>query len=95
MFTDDINESGNVAGQIDGSDQRLRVFAAVERSTLAANHNINRAVIYRGDGLALGLDGSGAESPPTGTFTLCSGTSSRLILINNTGRVRIKEQSAC
>ncbi len=95
VFTDDINEAGNVAGQIDKSDQRLRIFEAAQRSTLEAESNINRAVVYLGDGLARGINGSGTETLSTGTFTLCSGTSARSIVINNTGRARVKELSAC
>lgn len=90
VFVDNTHVAGNSPGVIDGSDERLRVFGAVTGPTLTASATFARAISYRHDGLAAGINASGAEVTGTsGSFSLCLRGQARTIEVAPTGRTSL------
>lgn len=95
VFADHVGEAGNAAGVVDGNDEAIRVFEALPSSVLNADTTLTRAVYFRPDGMAGGIDDSGGEATIAGGFLLCSQGSGRTIALNAAGRTRIEEVPSC
>lgn len=95
VFVDNTQVTGNVAGTVDGSgtsaDQRLRIFGALQGSTLTGGTNFANWISYLPSGRSRGsVGGSGL-----GTFNLCNDGKGRDIVVNSTGRVSIVKVESC
>ena len=91
VFVDNTHMAGNVAGTIDGTDERLRVFEPLGgNAQLAGGSNFQSWISYLPSGTSRGMIGGNAD----GMFTLCQGSTGskgKKIVINNTGRVRVED----
>lgn len=95
VFVDNTHVTGNVAGTVDGSgagtDQRLRIFGALQGSTLTGGTNFANWISYMPSGRSRGSVGGS----PLGTFNLCNGGKGRNIVLNSSGRVSIMKVESC
>lgn len=94
VFVDNTHVTGNVAGTIDGSgagaDQRLRIFGALQGSTLTGGTNFANWISYMPSGRSRGNTGL-----PNDNFSLCNAGKGRSIVVNSTGRVSIVKVESC
>ena len=94
VFVDNTQVTGNVAGTVDGSgtsaDQRLRIFGALQGSTLTGGTNFANWISYMPSGRSRGNTGL-----PNDTFSLCNEGKGRNIVVNSTGRVSIVKVESC
>jgi type IV fimbrial biogenesis protein FimT len=105
VFVDNTQVTGNTAGTIDATvppDVRLRVFGAIQGSTLVnvvsvavdeVSDGVNFAnwISYLPSGRSRGAVGGLAN----GTFRLCNSGKGRSIVVNTAGRVSVKEVASC
>lgn len=91
VFSDRITDAGNSAGTVDGADERIRIFPALQSSTLTAPDVVAGGITYRGDGIAAGISSAGTIGLPNSTLTMCTNGSGRDIVVNGTGRVSVRE----
>jgi type IV fimbrial biogenesis protein FimT len=87
-----IFSDAGTTGTVDGGDEILRVFPALNGSTLEGGSNFGNWISYRSNGRS---QGSGSSNPPNGTFSLCNHASGRSIIINHSGRPRVEKESSC
>lgn len=101
VFVDNTHVTGNVAGTIDGSgagaDQRLRVFGALQGSTLSGGTesggtgtNFENWISYLPSGRSRGNGGLA-----NGSLKLCNAGKGRNIVVNISGRVSIVKVESC
>lgn len=94
VFVDNTQVTGNVAGTVDGSgtsaDQRLRIFGALQGSTLTGGANFSNWISYMPSGRSRGNTGL-----PNDTFNLCNAGKGRDIVVNSSGRVSIVRVESC
>ena len=101
VFVDNTQVTGNVAGTVDGSgtsaDQRLRIFGALQGSTLnsitdagAPATNLANWISYLPSGRSRGNGGLA-----NGTLQLCNSGKGRNIVLNKAGRVSIVKVESC
>lgn len=95
VFVDNSQVTGNLAGTIDGSgtgtDQRLRIFGALQGSTLVADGtNLENWISYVPSGRRRGNGGLA-----NGTLKLCNGGAGRNIVLGPTGRISIVKVTSC
>ena len=88
VFVDNTPVAGNVAGKIDGDDQRLRVFEPGSGGALSISGGTNFAhwITYLPSGVSVGNN-----SLANGTLTLCISPKGRKVIVSPTGRARVEE----
>ena len=88
VFVDNTQIAGNVAGKIDGADQRLRVIGPGSGGGLSISGGANFAdwISYLPSGVSVGNGGLA-----DGTLTLCISPKGRKVIISRTGRARVEE----
>ncbi|BBL35859.1 hypothetical protein Nstercoris_02136 [Nitrosomonas stercoris] len=81
-----IFSDAGIAGSVDGGDEILRVFPKLTGSSLKGRSNFGDRISYLRNGRS-----QGDSNLPNGTFTLCHQEDAREIIINVSGRARVKK----
>ena len=94
VFVDSNAAGGDNVGELDAGEELLRVYQGLSGgNTLRVTDTFEDYLSYLPDGLSLGSDGLA-----NGTFSLCDydedETEARYIVINVTGRVRVRDYDA-
>jgi type IV fimbrial biogenesis protein FimT len=81
-------QDGGVTGNLDGDDLIIRVGSGqAVQGELSADTNFNDYLSYKSTGVSQGSTGLG-----NGTISLCISGHGRIIIISNTGRIRLKTE---
>lgn len=91
VFVDNVQDTGNIFGMIDGADEIIRIHAANESQTITTGGNFIGGVSYRYDGLAMGIKANGNSGTASDTFVLCRDTKAIRIVSNRSGRLSITQ----
>lgn len=75
------------SGILDGEDQLLRVQEGVEQARITAN-NFSAFVSYMPSGVS-----RGPNNLPTGSLSICLAGKQRRIILNSTGRIRLRNET--
>jgi len=81
-----IFSDAGIAGSVDSGDEVLRVFPKLAGSSLKGGSNFSDRISYLRNGRS-----QGGNNLPNGTFTLCHQEDAREIIINVSGRARVKK----
>lgn len=95
LFVDNTHLAGNTLGVLDPGDSLLRVFPAHTGGTMAGGANFAAGISYRPNGVSQGIRAGGVAGLANGTFTLCDRGLGRDVLVNATGRVRVRVSPNC
>jgi type IV fimbrial biogenesis protein FimT len=94
VFVDNTQVTGNVAGTIDGTDQRLRVFEPLSgTASLTGGPDFQDWISYLPSGISRGTTGDDID----GTFKLCQGSTgskAKNIVVNKIGWAHV-ENTTC
>jgi type IV fimbrial biogenesis protein FimT len=88
-FVDNTQTTGNVAGVIDGADQRLRMFDPLSNgATLIGDANFQSWIAYRSNGVSIGASGAA-----DGDIKLCQGVGKGKNINVKMGRIRTESET--
>jgi type IV fimbrial biogenesis protein FimT len=77
-----------VVGSIDGEDQTLEVQEGKPKVSISSGVNFGKYVSYMPSGVS-----RGQSNLPNGTINICLNGSLRKVILNSTGRIKLKSES--
>lgn len=92
LYVENTHIAGNLLGEIDGIDVRLRKFQPMSGVTISTGENYGKGVYYSANGVVGGIKSSNAATLGNDTFQLQSDGIKTCVTINRIGRVSIRKE---